>query len=425
MSWFQRVLAMSVLLALCLCPGLVRAEGFVFPAGLLEIEEEAFYGDEALREAELPEGLMSIGPRAFMNSGLQRVVLPGSLTQIAEDAFSGCEGLRAAAPAGSYAYDYCRRAGIALEIAPELIHEGLTDGVLWLDENGKINDQISLTLRAEGPWTLSVTPLPGSGDWLTASPLSGEGPAQITLTVRQTPGKAVTNRDNYASRLSVQSEYGGSEAVAALAKKGRYVNRHLNTGDPVTDMIAIALTQVGYTGGSNASELDGTPSGTPNDWTKYGAYMGINGNPWCACFLSWCAFQAGIPSSVLKPSTYARPHYFTPGVKTGAVRVYWFGSIPSSGTEYNYLNRYGIRLTRTDSGWAPLPGDFIFFRWNDYSGNIKHIGMVLSSDGDEITYVDGNGNDRSDQVKVRTIQRTDRDIVAYYTPWPTVPELQE
>ena len=197
-------------------------------------------------------------------------------------------------------------------------------------------------------------------DWLTAAPLSGEGPAQITLTVRQTPGKSITNRDNYASRLSVQSECGGCEAVVALAKKGRYVNRHLNTGDPVTDVIAIALTQVGYTGGSNASELDGTPSGTPNDWTKYGAYMGINGNPWCACFLSWCAFQAGIPSSVLKPSTYARPHYFTPGVTTGAVRVYWFGSIPSSATGYNYLNRYGIRLTRTDPGWAPLPGDFIF-----------------------------------------------------------------
>ena len=424
MSFVRRILAVIVLLTLCFGLISARAEGFVFPGGLLEIEEEAFYGDESLHEVTLQEGVLRIGPRAFMNSGLQRIVLPDSLTFIAEDAFSGCDGLRAVASEGSYAYDYCVRVGLRLEEPPELIHEALTDHVLWLNENSRTGAQISLTLQAEGSWTISVTHLPGTGNWLSVSPVSGEGPAQITVTVQSVPGTSVSSRDNYASRLLVQDECGECEAVVALAKKGRYINRHLNTGDYVTDMIGIALSQVGYTGGSNASELDGTPSGRPNDWTKYGAYMGINGNPWCACFLSWCAFQAGIPTSVLKQSTYARPHYFTPGVKTGAVRVYWFGSIPSSGTDYSYLNRYGIRLTRTDTDWAPLPGDFIFFRWNDYTGNIKHIGMVLSCEGDIITYVDGNGNDASDQVKVRTIQRTDRDIVAYYTPWPAASQGQ-
>lgn len=30
-----------------------------------------------------------------------------------------------------------------------------------------------------------------------------------------------------------------------------------------------------------------------NDITPYGEWYGMNGQPWCAMFVSWCALQAG------------------------------------------------------------------------------------------------------------------------------------
>ena len=31
-----------------------------------------------------------------------------------------------------------------------------------------------------------------------------------------------------------------------------------------------------------------------NNITKYGEWYGMNGQPWCAMFVSWCAKQAGL-----------------------------------------------------------------------------------------------------------------------------------
>lgn len=54
------------------------------------------------------------------------------------------------------------------------------------------------------------------------------------------------------------------------------------------DVIAIAEREVSYveTGG---------PHGNDGNYTKFGQWYGLNPAPWCAEFVSWCFFMAGLP----------------------------------------------------------------------------------------------------------------------------------
>ena len=92
------------------------AEGcVVLPQKVNTIEEEAFYGDDALREVIVPQGATTIGARAFANSGLERITLPASVNSIAQDSFEGCSGVTAKVEKGSYAYTWCLNNGLAVE----------------------------------------------------------------------------------------------------------------------------------------------------------------------------------------------------------------------------------------------------------------------------------------------------------------------
>ena len=62
---------------------------FILPAGLIEIEEEAFAGINAQRII-IPDGVQRIGKRAFAGcTKLKYIYIPAATTQIASDAFSG------------------------------------------------------------------------------------------------------------------------------------------------------------------------------------------------------------------------------------------------------------------------------------------------------------------------------------------------
>lgn len=60
----------------------------MLPAGLTEIEAEAFEGIAA-RAVIIPYGVTSIGSRAFADSNVRLVIIPSSVTSIADDAFDG------------------------------------------------------------------------------------------------------------------------------------------------------------------------------------------------------------------------------------------------------------------------------------------------------------------------------------------------
>ena len=77
------------------------------PSGLTEISDQAFMNDKALDEVVLPDGIKTIGSKAFANSSLKKINLPDSITSIAEDAFDGTR-VYVVAPAGSYALKWAR-----------------------------------------------------------------------------------------------------------------------------------------------------------------------------------------------------------------------------------------------------------------------------------------------------------------------------
>ena len=58
-------------------------------------------------------------------------------------------------------------------------------------------------------------------------------------------------------------------------------------------VVAIALKEVGY-------------AEKPNNDTKYGKWYGLNNQPWCAMFVSWCFNQAGLTALIAQsPKGYA------------------------------------------------------------------------------------------------------------------------
>lgn len=121
-----------------------------------------------------------------------------------------------------------------------------------------------------------------------------------------------------------------------------YENTYKNTGNQRSDLIGVALTQVGYREGSN-------------NYTKYGVWYGSSNMAWCGAFISWCANQAGIPTSVLRKNGFAS------------------------------LSSFGITDTfKYSSGRTPRPGDI--YMKNDGS----HVGIVYYVEGNYFYTIEGN-----------------------------------
>lgn len=53
------------------------------------------------------------------------------------------------------------------------------------------------------------------------------------------------------------------------------------------DLVSVAVGQIGY------CEED-------NNDTKYGIWYGVNNQPWCDIFVSWCAAQAKVQELIPK-----------------------------------------------------------------------------------------------------------------------------
>lgn len=137
------------------------------------------------------------------------------------------------------------------------------------------------------------------------------------------------------------------------------------------EIVEIALSQKGYHEG-------------PNNDTKYGEWYGLNNEPWCAMFVSWCAFQVGIPESVI-------PKFA--GCTTG----------------FRQMTKMGIT---TKEHIKPQKGDLIFFDWN-YTGDYDHVGIVTNADETRVWTVEGN---HEDDVDTYVYPLDASYIIGYATP---------
>lgn len=117
--------------------------------------------------------------------------------------------------------------------------------------------------------------------------------------------------------------------------------------------LAVAASQVGYTESPPGSNL-----------TKYGEWYGMNGQPWCDMFVSWCGDQCGAASIV---GHFAACRY----------HAAWF-------------QQQGRWVDRDET---PQLGDVVFF---GIRGTIDHVGIVRGVDGSDILTVEGNTSRSSD-----------------------------
>jgi len=138
------------------------------------------------------------------------------------------------------------------------------------------------------------------------------------------------------------------------------------TQTAVKRMVDAALEKVGY----REKNRDGSVGS--GNFTKFGAWYGMDGQPWCAMFVSWAADQAGLLHDVVpKHASTAR------GVAA-----------------YQEKGMYESR----SSGYTPREGDAIYFQGSN--GQIRHVGIVVAYDPrtNRVYTVEGN---TSNAVRIR------------------------
>ena len=116
------------------------------------------------------------------------------------------------------------------------------------------------------------------------------------------------------------------------------------------DVVSIARKEDGY--------LEG-----PNNKNKFGEWYGLNHNPYCAMFVSWCFAQAGL-SSLVAASTPKGFSYCPDGLA-------WF-------------QKKGCVVDK----YSGKPGDIVFFSWNGHTA--EHVGIIVAASKDGITTMEGN-----------------------------------
>ncbi len=131
-------------------------------------------------------------------------------------------------------------------------------------------------------------------------------------------------------------------------------------------LVNIAKSQLGNEGGEKF-------------WSWYGF---TSREEWCACFVSWCADQAGL-------------------IQSGAVPKF---SLCTDGK--NWFQNQG---KWQGTGSMPSPGAIVFFDW-EHDGTCDHVGIVERCDGITVYTIEGNSEDA---VKERSYAISSNSIMGY------------
>lgn len=216
--------------------------------------------------------------------------------------------------------------------------------------------------------------------------------------------------------LSLRIEVGAVDDVYGMSasyKSGRYYENlqalHLS-GDQARDVVAIAMSQLGYHEGNSESELDGLGSTGTRDFVEYNVLFGEldnnqgNGKSygyyWCASFVNWCLRMAGVDESAS-------------------------GSFVSCHAWYSFSKKTDENMPKTfyDKGTdIPVEGDIIFFKDTGSSFDSTHVGLVRYSAGGRVYTIEGNTSNGSEYssngeyVALKSYDLADKYIVGYARP---------
>lgn len=163
------------------------------------------------------------------------------------------------------------------------------------------------------------------------------------------------------------------------------------TDDWNADVLAIAITQLGYTESTRNYEVQ--PNGSHKGYTRYGAWYGIPYGDWCAMFCSFCLNYADV-SPKLMPRDANCPHW----IQT--------------------LSEEKYQLYHDNEEYVPTPGDLIFYDWDSYEKeeerSADHIGFVAELIYEEIP---GKFGEKPKTVlsKIKAIEGNSSNRVQYVT----------
>ncbi len=130
-------------------------------------------------------------------------------------------------------------------------------------------------------------------------------------------------------------------------------------------LIEIATAEVGYLEKKSNSQLDSkTANAGQNNYTKYWRDImpSYQGQPWCACFVTWCFVQA-----------------FGSDMAANLLRHYPYVYCPTM------ANLFTLHAN-------PKRGDIVIFK---NKGEFTHTGIVTGVNGDYFTTIEGNTSDGS------------------------------
>lgn len=130
--------------------------------------------------------------------------------------------------------------------------------------------------------------------------------------------------------------------------------------EAINKLISIAKSEIGYLEKASNSNLDSkTANAGENNYTKYWRDIksDYQGQPWCACFVTWCFVQA-------------------------------FGQVNAKKLLKHYPYVYCPTMASLFTLNAnPKVGDIVIFKHN---GTFTHTGIVTSVNGDKFTTIEGN-----------------------------------
>ncbi len=207
-----------------------------------------------------------------------------------------------------------------------------------------------------------------------------------------------------------------SYEVSAVYKESKYYENLKGvtlSGDQATDVLAVALSQVGYHEGDGDSDFGGMNAEGARDFVEYNVLFGeldnnqgngkSYGYSWCASFATWCLRQAGVGE---EQSAQTDP-------KTNRSSWQWRKAFIEA-EQYN-----------EKEGYAPKAGDIIFFKDVDdptIEVSASHVGIVLYADETAVYAIEGNTNSTfeegsvSDCVALKSYSLDNKYIVGYGTP---------
>lgn len=182
-----------------------RLNSIVLPKTLKSIGAHAFYLQSKLKKLSMSDGLVSIGEGAFANCDLLSLELPSSLQIIQKDAFQECYNISnitcyAIEPPAvmQRAFDGVAKDNFTVEVPAQSVTRYKTESG-WSDfrriaahyDFSVSRDRVrtlnaaesrTLILRAPANFNWSIESKP---DWVTVTPSSGAGKADITVSIQQ------------------------------------------------------------------------------------------------------------------------------------------------------------------------------------------------------------------------------------------------